>query len=572
MKNISRMLSLLLMLAMMVACFAGCGDSHATSAASTGDASVTEIAEPAEEPAEEPAPAEEPESAVEELAEAPTTVADSPFVNVPVELPLCDEVTSVTVWTYLLPPIIDHVAADYSQNISYDYLERITNVHADVNAISLFQATENLTLSIAAGDLCDITVGMQQMYPNGVESVYDAGLLVDLVTYQELMPNYFGILEADPDLYRDVLTDEGVLPYFYQLDECINIPQGLVIRSDWVSQVGMEIPQTYDELHDVLIAIKNQLDVPYPLWFSYTGGTVNSFLANGFGVSNSDFYLAVDGEVKFSPLESGFYEYLSLMNTWYSEGLISPDFVNGTLDSMPDDDKMGDYAIYLINRSGYGNIYNVAPDAEITPIPDMVKEVGDTHHISGSSGARARNLGAAVSADASDIELCCKYLDYYYTQEGTYAAFFGEPGVTYELDENGEPQYTDLIANHPDLALSFAALTLCEQQSAGILLSGMDFILYGQDVVDAMDVWASTVDEDTWDYPPMAKLTQEENEAYSGLFSDIETYVREMMLKFIIGTASLENEYEDFLQTLDSMGLQQCIDYKQAALDRYYAR
>ncbi len=586
MKELKKMTALLLLWALLVANFAACGTEAVTSTKtkvpSVGASSEEEEIGPAE--SEESVPDESSEGASLEQSAVESTIepeSNSPFTNVEVQLPLCDEVTSVSIWTYMLPPIINYVAEDYSQNVSYAYLEELTNVHADVTAVSLFQATETLTLAVAAGDLCDITVGLQQFYANGVEFVYNSGLLVNLMDYQEEMPNFFGLLEADPDLYRDVLTENNVIPYCYQLDEKISNKQGMVIRSDWLNEVGMDIPQTYDELHDVLTAFKSELGVKAPLWFSYTGGTLNAYLSNGFGVTNSDsttgaavpsFFMAVDGKVKYSPLEEGFYDYLSLMHQWYEEGLISPDFINGTLDSRPADDDLTNYGVYLTSQDGYETIYNMYENVEITAMADMVQEVGDTLHISGTNASRAKAFGAAISAEASDIELCCKYMDFFYSEEGTYAAFFGEEGVTYEIDDDGNISYTDIIAADPEMTLSNAALVYCEQQSAGILLSEMDYILYGQTVIDAMEVWNEVLDDDTWDYPSMASMTTEESEKFSGIYSDIQTYVQEMMLKFITGISSLDSDYDTFQKTIESMDIQQCIEIKQTALDRYYAR
>ena len=52
--------------------------------------------------------------------------------------------------------------------------------------------------------------------------------------------------------------------------------------------------------------------------------------------------------------------------------------------------------------------------------------------------------------------------------------------------------------------------------------------------------------------------------------TDIDTYVDEMTLKFIIGTESLDN-WDSYVKTVYSMDLQDALDATQAAYDRYMA-
>ena len=63
----------------------------------------------------------------------------------------------------------------------------------------------------------------------------------------------------------------------------------------------------------------------------------------------------------------------------------------------------------------------------------------------------------------------------------------------------------------------------------------------------------------------------DEGAEYSSLYTDIETYVQECNVKFIMGQMSLD-DYEAYRNTLKAMGIERCIELQQAALDRYYAR
>lgn len=52
--------------------------------------------------------------------------------------------------------------------------------------------------------------------------------------------------------------------------------------------------------------------------------------------------------------------------------------------------------------------------------------------------------------------------------------------------------------------------------------------------------------------------------------SDINTYVSENTLKFVIGDRSL-TEWDDFVSTLKAMGIEDAVAIYQGALDRHLA-
>ena len=83
----------------------------------------------------------------------------------------------------------------------------------------------------------------------------------------------------------------------------------------------------------------------------------------------------------------------------------------------------------------------------------------------------------------------------------------------------------------------------------------------------------------TWSYEngkhynglPATTLLDSEQAAYSGAFNEIGTYVGEMTAKFITGTESLDN-FDQYVETLNSLGLQRAIEIQDAALERYNER
>jgi putative aldouronate transport system substrate-binding protein len=70
---------------------------------------------------------------------------------------------------------------------------------------------------------------------------------------------------------------------------------------------------------------------------------------------------------------------------------------------------------------------------------------------------------------------------------------------------------------------------------------------------------------------PPYQLTEAEQNLRTRIMSQISTYADEMVLKFIMGTEPL-SRFDQFVATINSMGLQEVLASEQRAYDRYLAK
>ena len=70
--------------------------------------------------------------------------------------------------------------------------------------------------------------------------------------------------------------------------------------------------------------------------------------------------------------------------------------------------------------------------------------------------------------------------------------------------------------------------------------------------------------------PPVTPTTEESTELAS-ITNELNTYRDEMILKFIFGDESLDN-FDEYVQNLENMGLSRALEIQNAALERYNAR
>ena len=106
-------------------------------------------------------------------------------------------------------------------------------------------------------------------------------------------------------------------------------------RQDWLDDVGMEVPTTVDELHDVLKAFMDA-DLGRGDTYGYTPyGSHYQFyfseIFGAYGVLPFD-WQEVNGEIVYGGLRPEVETVLSILQDWYSEGIIYPAFAEDNID------------------------------------------------------------------------------------------------------------------------------------------------------------------------------------------------------------------------------------------------
>ena len=208
------------------------------------------------------------------------------------------------------------------------------------------------------------------------------------------------------------------------------------------------------------------------------------------------------------------------------------------------------------------------PNIDVVAVPAPVKNEGDQLHLRQYNFTRG-NGGFSISTACENPELALAWLNRGSQEDVSLSSYYGEEGVTYTMVD-GKPQYTDLILNNPD-GFSFSdALIKYTWRSPGIYQWDRELQGVSEKALDAInDIWPSNADGDY--VMPNVSLTNEEGNQFSTIMGDLDTYVSEMTTKFILGDEPLDN-YDAFVETMKSMGVEDAIALYQAALDRWNAR
>lgn len=581
-------LSLILAMVLVFGLLSGCGGDQTVSNAGAAEASATS-AETVPETGE--APASTPEAAAGSAGETPVETALTGAVisaeecqakgydvqhgmfdfETYVELPLTENGDTLSYWFMLQPFMMGYNNYTPEDFTYFKEMEARTGVHLDLIPVSMFSVTEQFSLMVTSGDYADMIESGATYYSGGGGKAIEDGFLMDMTDLLDEMPNYEAWIDSDPSYRKDLLTLDGGIAYAAGFTE-VERNVGPQLRGDWLDELGLDIPTTYDEYHDVLAAFKNKYGAG--IWLDSYGAQRNNVLSAGFNVhsNNSDPtvkpFRIVDGVVEYSAYTEDYHEFMKLLSSWWDEGLIYQDFLSQQSVSTPDNSLVlnGVVGAWATDNNTMVSYDELSDEIDIRPAPIPRQEADQTIHLYSQSGKCGD--GTSISTSCADPVLAARWLDYNYTYEGTLLCGYGVEGEGLTFDGDGKPMYTDLVLNNPDMITVACSLLYSKYGGAGVIDAYRYTPGYTEKQKAATELWLDNLDT-ACEFPDRVQFTIEESAEYSNIMSDLDTYANQATLQFITGDLSAENDWDEFIASLESLEVERAQELCQIAYDRY---
>ncbi len=577
-------LALILAVLMVVALFAGCGkgadtpstpstDTPSSSAPSTGN----EGTDTPDAPVEEDSPYNFAKGKFEYNADG--YVDENYSYTLP--LSTTDEVFTywTTCWT---PQYIPEGGLEELETLAY--MEEITGVHIEYEAIASDQRSTNFSVLMAADDLRDIMDQANYFYTGDSWSMITDEWFINFYDYRDYMPNYLHELWArnDIDVLKYGRLDDVTWPVMYGMVVDPMPAMGYMLRQDWMDDLGLGNAMdvvTLDDWHEVLVAFQNN-GVQFPLAVYSTIDMCSAWCMFDTSVAVSDAGLPaaklIDGVVHYSLTTQDDLDAVTLLSQWYAEGLIDPNYAsytdNNQFSNQITTDAVGCVA-FTPSEVGAWESQGQDPDTTWRPTP-YVKKTEDQIFKYGHKSGHFHMGCAAVSAKCENIPLVCTWLDWKWSPEGYIVDNWGLEGFTYYIDENGDYKLTEFVTNHPDgLGLAWVMVLYTGDGLRQPCLNGhLKSYAYpgGEVYLEMFDAWRLEEYSGEYDIPTGIKYTSEQTEVLNTYSNDIGTYIAENWFAFFDGSKPL-TEWDAYVAQIYDMGIQNCIDVVQEAYDTYMA-
>ncbi len=585
-------LALILALVFILAVFAGCGGT----ANNDGSAKATENSAATAAPAE----TEDTNAAATEAPEENSPynlsygkwelnsdgLSSAKYVY---ELPLSTTDEVFTRWTTCYTP--QYIPEGGWASIeTWKQLEEMTGVHIEYVEVSSDTRSENFATLLASDELCDIMDQAWFFYKEGTvkSAIEEEGYFANLYPYREYMPNYLyeiwnrskvdGEFSKKSDVYQYAILEDGIISGIYGMLVDPAPGTGYWLRQDYLDALGLgkaKDVKTFDQLYNALTAIKTKYNIaPFAIFstIELTGGVSFSGYNTAAVSSGLTSLRVVDGEVQFCGTTEDDRELMTMLNKWYTEGIIHPNYSTfKNTQEMTSVLTNGEVAACIFTPSEVKawQELNTDPNCTYAAIP-RTKKTEDQILQYGQKPGNFHFGSCAISAKCENLPLVVSYWDYWFSDEGSDFTSWGPEGILWEYNDKGERRLTDFCLNHE----AGLAWIMCVYGSNGLVeaclqIHKRNYAYDGAEVyLEAFDTWTEKNYGGAYDWPSSIKFTDEENEDIKAMSTDLSTYFQENYITFLDGSKPM-SEWDNFVNGLYDFGFADFVAIYQGAYDRY---
>lgn len=452
-------------------------------------------------------------------------------------------------------PVLQKTLED--ANLAFELIE-VTNAEVKEKGNLLMASGEYPDMLLKGNLSCD-TLGMEE------------GILIPLEDLiREHAPNLTAVLdERGEAAWKELQAADG---HIYSMPRITNPAikdSGVLwINKRWLDNLGLQEPHSFEELYKVLKAFKEQdangngdPNDEIPLTWYDKG--IQNFLYWSEYANICNVYIAeMDGQHVFFPATEEYRDqFLAYYAKCYEEGLLDPLCFTQTLDQMKATGASGDvYGVFNMSRAAAvtGNDNERWADYVALELTDCVLPL--------TSGL-AKN-GLAITDKCENPEVLVAWADYFYSEEGSIVSQIGIEGVNHIVHEDGTWSYINLDTMPQ---ASFAIHGACP---APTLVGDVSL----REKADPMTptLYASIAKEELYDaygeVVPFVIYTEEENKRIGDIQADVKSLVTTYRAEVITGIKSLDDTWDEYCATLESMGAKEYEKIYQEAFARTYQK
>ena len=370
----------------------------------------------------------------------------------------------------------------------------------------------------------------------------------------------------------------------------------MYINQVWLDNVGMEMPTTWDELKEVLIAFKEQdangngdpndeIPMDFNGGFNSCYGLSQLLGSTGLQLSSNypGGYFAEDGEVKNYYIDERFKRTVQFAQELWSLGLINEEAITQ------------DYSKFQSVARGEGTTAKVGFTwgwergdrfgnelmDQYVSVPQL-KETADTEKVCYSYDFYDLNYGAnrvAMSAFCENKEAAMKFIDGFYDETVSLEVLFGGANETDGcISVNDDGSYTVLPPADSSMDPGTWKWTNSFADNGPIWVRDGLNITLGTDM-QAVDAEKSVYDElfenlDTNDiYPQMfMKYSEADTNTLAMNQANIDNLTDQTWSAWVTDSSrDIDAEWDAYVQNVLNSGLSQNLEIRQAAFDEYLA-
>jgi putative aldouronate transport system substrate-binding protein len=498
--------------------------------------------------------------------------------------PLAEPVTfNITVKT-------PRLASSYAEMELMKRIEQETNVHIEWNNINEDQYDQKKALLLASKDLPDA------FFMSGFtdQDMMNAAKVGTLIKLDELIeknaPRLKAILEKRPNVKSYITLNDGIysLPNINEMafpngDDPIGIGSVLQfynINKAWLDKLGVKVPETVDELHDALLAIKNgdpnENGIPdeVPLTFinDFWCADISGILPAWGADDNPEHRQIENNKVYYTVVTPEYKNAMRELGQWYKEGLIDPEaFTYKTMaDLYMAKGKDPDYTVGSFMWWEITEIVGKDREADYITLPPIKTRDGVQSYKRNQVEPCGKGAFCITKA-CQKPDLLMAWVDRFYNETLSAEVQYGPIGIMYEIKDGKmsmlpvpegttEGEFRHKVCpggGAPSAILAETYDTLVNMDPRAVVRLN-----------DIRNLFFPYFDDEYW--KPVV-FTEEELKVINECEQPLKDYVSQMRAEFIT-KGNVDEQWDSYLAQLENLGLSKLLEVWQNAYDRMYRK
>lgn len=416
---------------------------------------------------------------------------------------------------------------------------------------------------------------------NFMEYFFEMGREGRLVPLDKLIekhaPNLKKFFEENPTVKNAITAADGNL-YFIPYVPDGKAGRGYFIRQDWLDKLGLSQPDNVDELYDVLVAFRDQdpngngVKDEIPLFYRHWEEMLRLLVfwdGRSTGTDRPHQFYIEDDVVRYGYAEPTYRTGIRNIAKWYGEGLIDREIFtrgNKARVTILGNDRGGVTHDWFSSTSGYNvSLAENIPGFNLVPFAPPKSISGK--RVEEHSRAPVRPDGWAITSDNKKPVETIKYMDFIFSEKGRNISNFGVEGETWTM-VNGAPTFTDKVLNAKSavnsqmwdvgaqIPIGFRQDYNYELQWTNeIALKGVRMYLDGGYILEQF---------------PGFVLDSDEQALYDQYWPKLQSYMLEKQQDWIMGLSDVDQDWDEYMATLDQLGFYKVQAMLQGSYNRQY--
>lgn len=428
--------------------------------------------------------------------------------------------------------------------------------------MNLIQGSDNwkqqLALYITGGEVPDLVAFMDASTFSGYAAEGAFADLTDLIgNYPHIMEYLSTVSGYTPEELLARTTIDGRI---YGIPG-VTIARSYyteAVRTDWLEKLNLESPVTLDDWTEVMRAFtfndpdgngKNDT-------YGFSGSRQYNSLTPFFGCFGARpdqcYFLGEDGKVITNVISQDYKAALTYLRDIYAEGLIDPEMFTANDQQSYEKWVRGEFGLWNCWWSAAGN--SVARYAYTDTNPeDSIAVIYPPVGADGKSGVIGQDPCEnyfAIGYNCQNVEAVLSLIDYACSTDGQRTLMWGIEDQFWTQDSDGNIDWyfgidgKDKLGNEiSDMQCYRFFYHIPIENSVRSLSDNMASRLYQSSIAHYTDAAVIT--------DLFLGLTSDEYVAHN---SDLESYVKEAGIKFIIGESDLDKDWDSYVNTYLTMG------------------